>query len=845
LVHEVISSRFSAIRLLKEKPGLSFVCVISLAFGIGVNTAIFTTAKVALIDRLHVPDSEQLKLLTWTQPKDGPIRQVLGSWDNLSTGGMRSAFFSYPAYKELRRENESLMDIVAFRFIDSVAVTIAGATDTMSAEAVSGNYYSCLGIQPQVGRAINDADAGEEGSARVVLISDRLWRTRFGGARDIIGKIIFLNARPMTIVGVNPPGFTGAYSAQNLPALVFPLSEQPIVWPQSFGSAKGASLLATSDVWWLNLMGRARNGVSSSDAEAFLNIAFHNVLQNTMATGERHDLPKLAVQSGSRGVNPFRSLIEKPLLMLMSLAGLVLFLACTNIASLLLARWRGRQKEVGVRLALGASRGRIIWQILAESLLLSALGGSLGIVLAWSVRSITPRLFTQVLAPVTEATPFSISVIGYTLFVSLAAGTLSGLIPAWRSGLVNIPAALKVSGFRATVRRRDTGVAIIVILQISISTILAVGAVLFVQTLVKLGSVPIGLRSEGVSLFDVDLPEARYSNAASIDVIRRISARVASVPGVQSVTVMRVPLMSGFLSATEFDPDGQQVSTGARPRVLMNNIGLKFFATFGIPILLGRDFRPVDESGSRKVAIINRSLADRFFPGINPIGKTFSSAARGGEAVEIVGVCANAKYYSVREPMEPTYYVPYWQREGGVHSVTFAVRSQVSGDGLLHSLRAALRDVDGYLALNDLRNFDAQIRDSIKQERTFAVLTSIFGVLALGLACIGVYGLMTNAVSERTTEIGVRMALGATRAGICKLMLSDAALLSITAIAAGDIAGVVLVRVIKSLLYGIETLAPYIFLEIAALLFLVSVAASWVPAARAANLQPTEALKRD
>jgi predicted permease len=844
-IDELIGDLRYGVRRLRRSPGFSAVAVGSLALGIGANTAIFTVAQHMLLDRLDVPHPEQLRMFYLNDAHGGVIDELWGWWDDHPSGGRITTSFTYPLYAELRSHNKSLADVMAFKPYGRMTVSIRGEAEEAEAEMVSGNYYSVLGVRPQLGRGIQESDDGEVGSGPVVVISDRLWTNRFGRATDVVGKSLLVNATPMTVVGVNPPGFTGAYSAQGTPDIILPFSMQPVVVPQELGSEKVPSLLQSKSLWWVLVMGRSKPGVSTAKAEAELNVVLNAAVRATMPLKKDGVPPQLLLKDGSRGQNPNTDDLEKPVYVLMALSGLVLLLACTNLANLLLARMGARQREMSVRLALGAGRWRILRQSMTESLLLSLMGGAAGLLLAWAVRNVLPRMLADSWAPPAFAAKFSSPIFLFAAAVSIATGFVFGLGPAWQATRVQVGSSLKDSGHTLTRRRRGLGGKAVVAFQVALSMVLVTGAGLFVRTLTRLEGSAMGIRSHNLLLFSVELPETRFPKTASTPILERLEERIATVPGVQSVTLTREPLFSGSAVNQTFIPEGTQRKAKGNPSVLANRVGREFFSTFGISVLAGRGFDGSDTRASLKVAVVNESLAKKYFANTNPIGKTFEEGRFQPVAITIVGVCADAKYFRVRADAEPTYYTPYWQKDDGVHEATFAIRTSLAGEALLPSLRTAVRQIDPNLPLLDVRTQDEQIAANLRQERIFAILMSGFGVLALVLACVGIYGIMACAVAQRTSEIGVRLALGAKPRQVLGMILGEATWLSVVGIAIGFFAVLLLARVVRSMLYGVAADDPLTFCGAILVLMLVALGAGLIPARRAAMVQPMEALRHE
>ncbi len=834
-----------AVRALVKSPGFAAIAVGSLALGVGVNTVIFTAAQHMLLDRLQVWRPEQLRLFAWTEPRDGVVEDMWGWFDSLSQGGQKSTSFSYPVYQQLRRENRALADVFAFKPFGRMIIAIDGQAEAAETEMVSGNYYSALGVRPQLGRVIQNSDDGPAGSGPVIVISDKFWTKLFGRSPGVIGKNVLVNTRPMTIVGVNPPGFTGAYSAQGMPDVFLPFSMQPEVAPDNFDPDFPRSLLVNNKMWWVLVMGRVKPGVSDASALASMNVNLNSAVRATMPVKQDSQIPRLLLTDGSRGQNPNVEGLAKPVTVLMSLAGFVLLLACANLANLLLARAGSRQREMSVRLAMGAGRARILRQMMTESLLLSMLGGVAGLLLAWGIRNAIPRLLSDGWNPPAFSARFSWQIFLFALGITLLTGLIFGLAPAWQATRVRVSSGLKDSGQTVTPRRRGLVGKAIAVLQVALSMLLVFGAGLFVQTLMRLGHAPLGFRSHNILLFTMQLPETRFPGVASLPVLRQVEEKLGAVPGVEGATLIRIPLISGNASNGTFVPEGEHYKAEDRPSVLVNDVGQNFFRVFGIPILSGRNFDTTDTPTSRKAAIVNESLARNFFPGVNPIGRTFMAGLNHPVQMEIVGVCADAKYYAMRKNAEPTYYALYTQKTSGLTDPTFAVATRTEGAAILPSLRDAVRSVDRNLPVLDVRTQDEQIAASVRNERIFANLTAGFGALALVLACIGIYGIMAYAVSQRTNEIGIRMALGARPERVQRMVLREASWLTAIGVAAGLIGAMGLGRVVASLLYGVKATDLPTVLGSATLLIVVALGASWIPARRAAGVDPMRALRHE
>jgi len=815
--------------------------VVSLALGIGANTIIFSIAKEVMLDRLAVPHPEQLRLLTLDiQRKNSPIRGMWGSFYPGPNGGVQTTSFSYPVYQILREQNHSLQELFAFKDLggyNRLTVTSDGDAEAVTGQLVSGNYYQQLGVNTAFGRPIQASDDMKPGEGMVAVISDGMWTRLFGRSPSVIGKTIQLNLIPFTIVGVNPPGFTGAASVQMSPDIFVPLSMQPLLAPQG-----KQSLLTNKDMWWLQIMGRARSEVSSATAVAELSVNLERAMRATLPVAKDSSLPVLTLPSGSKGLNQSGKNMGTQIYVLLALAGLVLLLACANIANLLLARSAARQREVSVRMALGASRGRILRQAFTESLLLSAIGGAAGFLLGYLGRDAIPRLMSNSWEPRAIYSRFDWKIFAFTAGISLLTGVLFGLAPALQSTRASVNASLKDNAATTTKRRKGIAGKAIVVFQIALSMLLVVGAGLFARTLFNLSKTEIGFRPENILLFQLRPPRSRYPSPKNVEVEHRIEERLTSIPGVDSVTVSLEPLLANDMSNDQFVPDGQSATAkGDDQQADFNLVGNDFFATMKMPIVAGRGFNSRDTEISPKVAVINQTLARKFFPGGNPLGKTFNE-----DHIRIVGISADAKYDSLRDETVPTFYVPYRQApEWMTGGATFEVRLKVSPNGALPAIRDAVASIDKDLPLIDVRTQTAQIEELLSHERLFAALTGAFGVLALVLACIGIYGIMAYSVALRTNEIGIRIALGAQTDQVLRMVLGEASWLAVLGIAIGLGSALWLTRFLATLLYGLKPSDPGTLIGAAILLLGTALAAGWAPAWRASRVQPMEALRHE
>ena len=835
-----------SIRILSRSWGFTSIAAISLALAIGANTTIFSVMKRVLLDRLDVPHAEQLHLLYWHGDRNSAVTNLWGISDN-TPEGIGAASFSYPAFEQLSQDNQVLEDLFAFKDVGTMNATIGGNAQILQGELVSGNYFDQLQVHPQIGRPILTAD-DQIGAPTVALISAELWQRAFGSTPAVVGRTIKVNMVPVTIIGVTPAGFTGAKSVQSAPDLFLPLSSQPLVEPRGRnGSLLGAS---SPQVWWLNIMGRTKAGISAATAQASLDVSLSAAVRSSLRPDAKTTIPRLDLLDGSRGLFLSKQMFAEPLELLMAVVALVLLLACSNIASLLFARSMARQREVGVRLALGAGRGRVLRGVLTESMLLSALGGVLGVALAFAGCRTLPTLLANPWETSQFKMPLDWTVLAFTASVTVLSGLLFGIVPAWIATRSDGGACLKGTAHNITRRRKGFGGKMIVSFQVVLSTLLVAGALLFVGTLFNLAHVNPGFRTDHLVIFAIQQPESRYPPPKDLQLHNQIEKRLRALPGVENVSLSEVGYISDSMENTPFLPEGQIPDPEKDQSAWNNAVGTTFFHTMGIPILAGRDFSESDTASAPKVGILSASLARKAFPSQNPIGKHFRahfhpSEGAPGDLIEVVGICGDTRYWSLKQDPVGMFYQPYRQMPNLDFGATYEVRTSMSPGSVAPSLRTAVQAIDPDLPLQDIRTQQEQIDASMQQERIIAALTASFGVLALVLACVGVYGVMAYSVAQRRSEIGIRIALGALPKEVLAMVLREATWIGLGGILCGLGATVLTTRMVKSLLYGLQPNDPVVLAASATLLALMGLAATWVPARRAAAVPPMEALRHE
>jgi predicted permease len=837
LLDELIADGRYAFRQLRRSPVFAAVAVLSLALGIGANSAIFSLMEAAVWKPISVPEPERLALFSWASGPRSLMNSSMGNWRRASVGARTSTSFSYPVFDALKHQDQIFEAVFAFKPIGRITAVVEGEAELVEAQLVSGDFYRGVGVAPFAGRALSPSDDVRGGTETVAVISHGYWVRRFGRSPSAIGTRIRVNEVPVTIVGVNAPGFTGVDWGDRADVFM-PLSAQPLVFP--FRRAHAVPPLEDPDYWWVVVMGRLKPGVMRVQAQSALDVAFQQAIKATLPDRPDRDQPHFELLAGSRGQDNLREQFATLLLVLGALVGVVLLIACANVASLLLARAVVRRRELSLRLALGASRWRLVRQLLTEGLALGVLGGATGLVLAyWTRNAIPGLLLPSWAAGDLQFNPeFDVRVLLLTLAVTLVTTILSSLGPIWQSLRVEINAGLKEGG-RALVGPAARRGKSLVVFQVGLSVSLLIGAGLFVRTLANLRSVSLGFRPEHVVLFTIDPPRARYAGDARKALFARLDEAMAAIPRVEAASVSQSPLVSGGSSGTRVGPNGRIPAAGDEAWV--NNVGSRFFETMGIPILIGRSFDAHDRETSAPVTVVNQQFARQFFPNENAMGKTIRN---NNLLYEVVGICGNTPFGQLRAPVPPTFYRHFTQA-GEPGAMTFEVRTAASEAALMADVRAAVRGIDRDLPVFDMRTQAQQIDATLSRERLFAALTSAFGVLALVLASIGIYGLMAHGVSRRTNEIGVRLALGAEQRDVVVMILREASALAVAGAAMGVVAAAALSRYVRAMLFGITPTDPAVIGGAVAAMMAVALLAAWFPARKASRLDPTIALRHE
>lgn len=856
------------LRMLAKSPGFTAVIVLSLALGIGANTAIFSLIDAVLLKALPVQNPQELALLNWSSHgwANGIIGNVAGDMDQDKAGRMTSPSFTYALYEEIRTHGDVFSSMLALAGNGSdVNLGYQGTPGRADGELVSGTFFSTLGVGPIIGRVITPED-DRFGASPAAVISYAYWERRFGRDTGVVGRRITVNAVPFTIVGVCPPEFYGVQPGRAVDVWL-PLHTQPLVepsWSRQGWNGSGAppvnALFATSGDWWVVIMGRLKPGVTFQHARPELEVLLQQAMApDVKASTKPETIPHLDISAASKGLNDVRHQFSKPLFILMTVVGLVLLIACANVANVLLARASTRQREIAVRLAIGAGRRRLIRQLLTESMLLAVVGGLIGLLFAFWGTHVLMAFMSSGRDPVVLSVTPDPRVLGFTAAISVLTGILFGLSPALRAIRVDLTPSLKESGTRLPGASQGRGGMrlglgkTLVIVQVGLSLLLLVGAGLFVRTLINLEQVNPGFDQHNLLLFGIDPTQDGHTGQRLVSFYQELTRRISALPGALSASASSNTLVGGGGNAVMTHILGYTPKPAENEKgflAALDTVGPGFFETMHLPLVLGRIITEGDTEAAPKVAVVNETFARNYLGNGNPIGRQFSPGDPKASPIEVVGVVRDAKFFDLREEIPPTIYLPFLQAVSGHDAVLgalgamhFEVRTASDPTAIASAVRQVAQSMDPNLALYDVRTQTDQINQTLFQERLFARLTGFFGILATLLACIGVYGIMAFATTGRTHEIGIRMALGAGRGQIMSMVLRETFVLLAVGIAAGALVALGTLRLVATLLYGLKPTDP-LTVAVAALLMLAAAAvAGYVPARRAATVDPMVALR--
>jgi len=821
-----------ALRTFRKSPVFVAVALLSLALGIGANTAIFTLVDQIILRLLPVKNPDQLVTL-W------------GRGDHYG-GNMGMYKISYPMYLDFRDKNQ-VFDGMFGSWDTAINLSFDGRTERIAGQLVTGSYFPVLGVGAALGRVFTPEDDQTKGGHPLVVLSYRYWMTRFAGDPGVIGKKLSVNGYPMTVIGVSQAGFDGTDPASS-PQIRVPILMEPQVNP-------GSNNLENRRLRWIDVFGRLKHAVTMEQARAGLQPLFKQTIQwevqqqafsrTAPITKEKFLRMWIDVLPASAGRSALRRQFSNPLLVLMSIVALVLLIACANVANLLIARATVRQKEIAVRLALGAGRGRIVSQLLIESLLLALSGGAAGLAFAVLIDRTLIGFLPSGNTPLAISTTPDWRVLAFNLGISLITGVIFGLVPALQATRPNLAPTLKdevgsiVGGGAVGLRKA------LVAAQVSLSLLLLIGAGLFIRSLQNLKDLDPGFRTRNLLTFAVDPTSNGYPNARSKQFYRQLKDSLDSIPGVESSSLAVVPVLENnewdnWVTVENFTPKpGEWID----PHV--NFVTPDYFKTLDVPILVGRDFRVTDDSGAPKVAIVNERFAKQYLGG-NAVGRHMGMGGDPGTKldIEIIGVVRDSKYESMRDEMPLEMFTPYLQRDF-VNSMSAYVRTSRDPEQVFSAIRQAVNRIDSNVPVYRMKTLEKQVENSLVIERLVAGLSSAFGLLATLLAAIGLYGVMAYTVARRTREIGIRMALGAAGGDVIWLVMKEVLILVAIGIGVALPLAFGLTGFVKAQLYGIAPTDPLSAILATAGIAVVAVTAGYVPARRATTVDPMRALRWD
>jgi predicted permease len=816
-------------RMLVKNPGFSAVIVLTLGLGIGANTAIFTLLDQVMLRPLPVESPQELVLL------DGP-GIFAGHTENDHT-------FSYPMYRELRdRGGDAFSGLVA-RYPADATLGWRGRTERVQVEAVTGNYFDVLGVRPALGRAFTPDDDRTPGGHPLVMLTHGFWSRRFASDPGLVGQTLSLNGQPMTVIGVTPASFQGVevgrvvdvFLPVTMKAALTPTWDELLDWRSR----------------WLNVFGRVPRGRTPEQAAAAINVVYAQALQEDVKTlahfsAERRAqflAKKVSLLPGASGVSDLRRQVTTPLVVLMGMVGLVLLIACANVANLLMARATARQKEVAIRLSLGASRGRLVRQLLVESVVLSLLGAAAGALLAtWTGDLLLRALPFENATRVLHSEP-DLRVGLFTLVVSVLTGVTFGLAPALQltrpgvAGTLKDEAASVVGGAGGRLRRG------LVVAQVALSLLLLVGAGLFARSLYNLRVLDPGFQAERLVVFSLEPALSGYDPARVQAFALRLQEELRGVPGVANAAPTTASLMSNSIWSRTVKIEGRERKEGEDWNPQTAAVAPGFMDTVGFKVVAGRDFAATDTEGAPKVVLVNEAFARFFFGDASPVGRRMGwGRPTDAFELEIVGLVKDAKINNMRDDVPRMVYVPLAQQDR-VSGFAFYVRTNLPEAAVIPAVRQATARLDPQIPIYDLKTMEAEISESLFVERMVAVLSAAFGLLATLLAAVGLYGVMSYSVARRTREIGIRLALGAPRERVLAMVLSEVGVLGAWGLGLGLPMALALSRLLSAQLFGLPPHDPLTLLAATALLACVTLLAGLLPARRAMRVDPMRALR--
>jgi predicted permease len=823
------------LRMLRKNPGFTLVAVLTLALGIGANTAIFSLINALVLKPLPVTRPQELVVV------GDPAH---ANW--ISVGTPRTDNFSYPLYRELSDHNGVFSGMLASGNVhrskvesERYGLTSEQATGTL----VTGNYFSVLAIDAAFGRTLMPEDDGAPGAHAVVVLSYDFWKQKLAQRADVIGQTLRINNFPYIVVGIAAPNFFGDTVGEKQDFWV-PMAMQSWMQP-------GRPSLEDIQVSWLRTMGRLKPGITVAQAESNLNLIFQQWLKSppvlALDPGDQKALAqtKVPVVPGGRGFSGIRQASFVPLMLLMGIVGLVLLIACVNVANLLLARATARQKEVAIRLAIGATNLRLIRQLLTESLLLSILGALAALLLAnWGTRGLLRLSFSEA-ASAGVIVPLDARVLAFTASLCVVTGLLFGLVPALRAARVPAGSTLKEAGFGQGKTSRLPVGKLLVAAQVSICLLVLFAAGLLLRSLSNLKNVNLGYSKDHILMMRADPVPAGYKKDQLIRYQQEMLARLKTIPGVRGVTASENGLFSGTESGSQMKIEGYVAARDADRDAAWDQVGPDYFKALGIPILLGREFGPEDTPTSPRVAVINETMSRFYFGNTNPIGRRIwiDNREHQDKPFQIIGVVRDSRQQTLRDKIERRFYMPTTQPEDELYAINFEIRTTGKPEAIMESARKTFASFDANVPLQSVHTVEELVDSSIRPDILIARLSVVFGIVALLLACVGLYGLMSYTIGSRTREIGLRMALGAQRMQVLKMVLAEALKLVLAGVVVGVPAALAASQLLSSVLFGLKATDPLSLMAVILLLGVVAALAAAVPAYRAAQVDPMVALR--
>jgi predicted permease len=796
-----------------------------------------------MLKNLPVRRPEQLVLFEWDAHKWPPHFS--------QTGGDSRLSFSYPSFEQFRGQSQALSSVFAFVplgfSVQNVTVSLDGEPTLAYGEMVTGEYFSGLGVTPLLGRTITEEDE-QPGAPRVAVISYVYWSSRFGRDPSILGRAITLNGTSATIVGVTPSSFYGEHPGGE-PDLWVAFADLPNLRPWGAKPASTNSVFTDRDWICLNIMGRLKPGVSREQAQSVLDIAFHQFVTAEWTPDKQDQVPHLQLAAAGQGVNNLREAFSQPLYLLMAVVGLVLLIACANLATLLLVRATARHKEITVRLAIGASRMRLVRQLLTESVLLSAIGGALGLLFArWGTEALLALMSRGENHMILDVKPDR-NVLLFTLAASVLTGILFGLAPAFRAARVELASAMKESA--GNISEGHGGHFLgksLVVAQISASLVLMIGAGLFVRTLENFERKDLGFDQKNLLTFGVDPTRAGYKGDRLVNFYEKLLERVQALPGVQSATLIENIPLSNWSNNANITVEGSKLNV-PNNHLRWVVVGRDFFRTMGIPLIAGRGIRESDTVTAPRVAVVDETFVRTYLGNAYPIGQRFylGTGLKPDPKFEfeIIGEVKNAELTDIHAEPIPKGYMSYAQFPEELGALYFEARTAGNPAGLVPEVRDAVHQLDSALPLMDVSTQTQLTAEVLTQERAFAHLSTFFGLLALLLATIGLYGTMAYSVTRKTHEIGIRLALGAEPRVVLRMVFGKGLQLTLVGVVIGILAALAATRLISTMIYGVAPTDPMTFAAVAVLLVLVALLACYVPARRATRVDPLVALRHE